>query len=61
MMCRRFLALSPDNEPLLDRLYAHQIGETWVAMILRKRHTRAGFRGPLGIQCHESATIGGAP
>jgi hypothetical protein len=31
---RRLLTLSPDHEPVWVRLYVHQIGETWAAMIL---------------------------
>ncbi len=34
MTCKRVFALCPDNEPLWVRLYAHQIGEIWVAMIV---------------------------
>jgi hypothetical protein len=31
---RRLLTLGLDNEPLWVRLYVHQIGETWAAMIV---------------------------
>ena len=34
MASRRLLALSPDHEPLWVRLYVHQIGEKWAAMIV---------------------------
>ena len=34
MLSRRLLTLSPDNEPLWVRLYVHQIGEAWAAMIV---------------------------
>jgi len=34
MHSRRLLTLSPDNEPLWVRLYVHQIGEKWAAMIV---------------------------
>ena len=30
----RFLTLSPDNEPRWMRLYIHQIGERWAAMLV---------------------------
>ena len=34
MTSRRLLTLSPDHEPLWVRLYVHQIGEKWAAMLL---------------------------
>jgi hypothetical protein len=34
MVGRRLLTLGPDNKPLWVRLYVHQIGQTWAAMIL---------------------------
>ena len=32
--CDRLLSLGPENEPLWARLYIHEIGEGWAAMIL---------------------------
>ncbi len=34
MTSHRLLTLSPDHEPLWVRLYLHQIGEKWAAMLL---------------------------
>ncbi len=34
MNSRCLLTLSPDYEPLWVRLYVHQIGEKWAAMLL---------------------------
>ena len=34
MQYRRLLTLSPDHEPLWVRLYIHQIGDKWAAMIV---------------------------
>ncbi len=34
MRSRRLLTLGPDNEPLWVRLYIHQFGEAWAAMIV---------------------------
>ena len=34
MTSRRLLTFSPDNEPPWVRLYVHQIGEQWAAMLL---------------------------
>ena len=34
MTSRRLLTLSPDNVPLWVRLYVHQVGEKWAAMIV---------------------------
>jgi len=34
MTSRRLLILSPDDEPLWIRLYVHQIGDRWSAMLL---------------------------
>jgi len=31
---RRFLTLSPDNEPLWVRLYVHKIEDAWAAMLV---------------------------
>ena len=31
---RRLLTVSPDHEPLWVRLYVHQIGDKWAAMIV---------------------------
>jgi len=33
---RRLLTLSPDHEPLLVRLYVHQIESIWAAIIVGK-------------------------
>jgi len=34
MIFRRLLTLSPDHEPLWVRLYVHQIGDKWAAMLV---------------------------
>ncbi len=34
MISRRLLTVSPDHEPLWVRLYIHQVGDRWAAMIL---------------------------
>jgi hypothetical protein len=34
MTARRFLTLDPENDPLGVRLYVHQIGEQWTAMLV---------------------------
>jgi hypothetical protein len=34
MRSRRLLTVGPDDEPLWVRLYVHQVGEAWAAMIL---------------------------
>ncbi len=34
MRSRRLLTLSPDHEPLWVRLYIHQIGDRWAAMLV---------------------------
>ncbi len=34
MRPRRLLTLSPDHEPLWVRLYIHQIGDRWAAMLV---------------------------
>jgi hypothetical protein len=31
---RCLLTLGPDNEPLWVRLYVHQVGDSWAAMIV---------------------------
>jgi len=31
---RRLLTVSPDHEPLWVRLYIHQVGDRWAAMLL---------------------------
>ncbi len=33
-MMRRLLTVGPDNEPLWVRLYVHEIGDAWAAMIV---------------------------
>mgnify|MGYP005812511703 CR=1 FL=1 len=34
MRNHRLLTVSPDNEPLWVRLYVHQVGDMWAAMIV---------------------------
>ncbi len=34
MRSRRILTLGPDHEPLWVRLYVHQVGERWAAILV---------------------------
>ncbi len=37
MTSTRLLTLNPDHEPLWVRLYVHEVGEAWAAMLVAER------------------------
>jgi hypothetical protein len=42
MTSRRLLTLGPAHEPLWVRLYTHQIGDQWAAMLLADEEALPG-------------------
>ena len=49
MRVHRLLTLGPSDEPLWVKVYVRQIGEKWVAMILRDDDPPPGFEELRGI------------
>ena len=48
-LSRRLLTLGPDHEPLWVRLYVHQVGEAWAAMLVADDASPPQPGGPKGL------------